>query len=175
MKAGPLTLDELGPILSDVIDEVAATHARGEIDRGLRPSRVVLEGGRARLVPEPNRKLAALDDLDSFNVTIGSFTFMAPELVRGSANVDGRADIYAIGAIAFSALAGKTPFDGHNALTRIALKLDRPAPTLEEIAGRAFPPLVESFVATALARDRDARYPSIGVMREAWRLVCSAE
>ena len=64
---------------------------------------------------------------------------MAPEQVRGSARVDERADIYALGAVAFRALSGRLPFEGQNAPTLIALKLDREPPTLSATTGDEWP------------------------------------
>lgn len=161
VETGALSVEETAPVIADVIDAVAAIHARGGVDRSLSARRVLLDPPRAHLVEV---------GLQPFQAALEDFAFMAPEQVRASAMVDGRADIYAIGALAFLALTGKRPFTGKNALTLIALKLDRPAPTLESVVGRPFPALLESFVATALALAPSDRYPNIGVVREAWRL-----
>jgi serine/threonine-protein kinase len=94
---------------------------------------------------------------------------MAPEQVRGNMDVDGRADVYAVGVIAFAALTGRFPFERTNALVLIARKLERAPPTLESVSGRPFSALLELFVSTAMAADRDRRYPRVEVARAAWR------
>jgi serine/threonine protein kinase len=77
--------------------------------------------------------------LTAFDATLGSFAYMGPEQVRGSARVDERADLYALGAVAFRALTGRLPFEGSNALTLIALKLDRDPPSLAQTTGDTWP------------------------------------
>ena len=97
---------------------------------------------------------------------------MAPEQVRGSARVDERADLYALGAVAFRALTGRLPFEGTNALTLIALKLDRDPPSLASTTGDEWPASIERFLAKIMARDREKRFSSAMEAVEAWRRVC---
>jgi serine/threonine-protein kinase len=97
---------------------------------------------------------------------------MAPEQVRGSARVDERADLYALGAVAFRALTGRLPFEGTNALTLIALKLDREPPSLASTTGDEWPASIERFLSKIMARDRDKRFGSAADALEAWRKVC---
>jgi serine/threonine-protein kinase len=99
---------------------------------------------------------------------------MAPEQVRGAARVDARADVYSMGAVAFRALAGRLPFEGTNAGTIIALKLDRPAPSLSEVTGDRWPAGVERFLAAALERDPEQRFASAVEALQAWRDVTPA-
>ena len=98
---------------------------------------------------------------------------MAPEQVRGSARVDERADLYALGAVAFRALTGRLPFEGTNALTLIALKLDREPPSLAATTGDEWPQSIERFLERMMARDRERRYASGKEALEAWRKVRS--
>ena len=97
---------------------------------------------------------------------------MAPEQVRGSARVDERADLYALGAVAFRALTGRLPFEGSNALTLIALKLDRDPPTLASTTGDTWPKAIESYLLRIMARDRDKRYGTAVEALDGWRKVC---
>ena len=96
--------------------------------------------------------------LTAFDATLGSFAYMAPEQVRGSARVDERADLYALGAVAFRALTGRLPFEGSNALTLIALKLDRDPPTLAQTTGDTWPAAIEKFLSKIMAREREKRF-----------------
>ena len=97
---------------------------------------------------------------------------MAPEQVRGSARVDERADLYALGAVAFRALTGRLPFEGSNALTLIALKLDRDPPTLAHTTGDTWPAAIEKFLAKIMAREREKRFGTALEALDAWRKVC---
>ena len=97
---------------------------------------------------------------------------MAPEQVRGSARVDERADLYALGAVAFRALTGRLPFEGSNALTLIALKLDRDPPTLAQTTGDTWPAAIEKFLSKIMSREREKRFGSAVDGLESWRKVC---
>ena len=111
--------------------------------------------------------------LTAFDATLGSFAYMAPEQVRGSARVDERADLYALGAVAFRALTGRLPFEGSNALTLIALKLDREPPSLAATTGDEWPTSIERFLERMMARDRERRFASASEALEVWRRVCN--
>jgi hypothetical protein len=156
---GPISTGALGTILEDVFAAL-----EGGVDRALTSERVLVdEAMHARLGPVPPRS-ALVPGVWDENI-IHRFAFMAPEQVRGKSGVDVRADIYAIGAIAFHALMGTLPFVGTNALAMIALKLERPPPPL----GDAFSPLLQSFVRIAMAIEPKDRYPRLNVARLALR------
>ena len=86
--------------------------------------------------------------------------------------MDERADLYALGACAFRALTGRLPFEGTNALTLIALKLDREPPSLAATTGDEWPTGIERFLEKMMARDRDRRFRSADEAVATWRKVC---
>jgi hypothetical protein len=89
--------------------------------------------------------------------------------VRGAARADERADLYAVGAVAFRALAGRLPFEGTTASMLLAAKLDQEAPSLSVATGVQWPGGIERFLAKALARDRKARFANVAEALAAWR------
>ncbi|MBW2527086.1 MAG: serine/threonine protein kinase [Deltaproteobacteria bacterium] len=176
-----LPFAEVGVILEDVWQALAAAHRAGVIHRDLKPGNIFLQWRndpdrpeRAKVLDFGISKLKKTEgepSLTDFDATLGSFAYMAPEQVRGAARVDERADIYAAGAVAFRALAGRLPFDGSSAGMIMALKVDRPAPTLSELTGEQWPAGLERFLAQALDRDRDARFATAIEALEAWRAI----
>ncbi|MBI4701415.1 MAG: serine/threonine protein kinase [Deltaproteobacteria bacterium] len=180
-----LPFAEVGPIVDDVLQGLCAAHAAGVVHRDLKPANVFLEWTRDPQRPERakildfgiskltrpeegGRREPTLTDLDA---TLGSFAYMAPEQVHGSARADARADIYAVGALAFRALAGRLPFEGTSAGMILALKVDRDAPSLADVTGDRWPAGLERFLGKALQRPRDARFASAREALEAWRQI----
>ena len=96
---------------------------------------------------------------------------MAPEQVRGAARADERADIYAVGAVAFRSLSGRLPFEGTTAAVLVAMKLDRSAPSLAEATGERWPAGIERFLERALERKKEKRFSSAGEALTAWRTI----
>jgi serine/threonine-protein kinase len=164
-----LPFAEVGPIVDDAFQGLAAAHKAGVIHRDLKPGNIFIEWTddprrpeRAKVLDFGISKLTKKEkgrrdepSLTDFDATLGSFAYMAPEQVRGAARVDQKADIYAMGAVAFRALAGRLPFEGSNAGMIIALKLDRPAPSLSDVTDERWPSAIERFLARALQRDPD--------------------
>ncbi|MFO0548913.1 MAG: protein kinase [Polyangiaceae bacterium] len=175
-----LPLGEVGIIIDDVLNGLVAAHAAGVIHRDLKPGNIFLERvndpkrpERAKILDFGISKITGHGEkeptLTAFDATLGSFAYMAPEQIRGAARADERADIYAVGAVAFRALAGRLPFEGTSAAVLVSLKLDRSAPTLEVATGEKWPAGVERFLEKALARQREQRFASASEALEAWR------
>jgi serine/threonine-protein kinase len=183
----------VAPIVDDALQGLDAAHSASVIHRDIKPANLFIE--KRTLTEkqidnlEPEERTRILDfgvskyrarssttksepSLTAFDATLGSFAYMAPEQVRGSARVDARADLYALGAVAFRALTGRLPFEGTNALTLIALKLDREAPSLAATTGDTWPQTMERFLAKMMARERERRYASAAEAAEAWQKVC---
>jgi serine/threonine-protein kinase len=179
--------------VDDALEGLDAAHTAGVIHRDIKPANLFIE--KRTLTPrqiereEAEERTRILDfgvskyrsrsgpnksepSLTAFDATLGSFAYMAPEQVRGSARVDARADLYALGAVAFRALTGRLPFEGTNALTLIALKLDREAPSLASTTGDVWPQTMERFLAKMMARERERRFNSAVDATEAWQKVC---
>jgi serine/threonine protein kinase len=178
-RENDLPFSEVGTLVEDVLSGLVDAHAVGVIHRDLKPGNIFLEK-----FPDNTERAKVLDfgvskvirpafgderSLTAFDATLGSFAYMAPEQVRGAARADERADVYAVGAVAFRALAGRLPFEGTTASMLLAAKLDQEAPTLSDATGVQWPAGIERFLARALARDRKARFGTAAPALEAWR------
>jgi serine/threonine-protein kinase len=177
-----LPFSEVGPIIEDVLRGLVAAHAAGVVHRDLKPGNIFLElpdapgrRERAKILDFGISKLTKTEEeeptLTAFDATLGSFAYMAPEQVRGAARADERADLYAVGAVAFRSLSGRLPFEGSSAAMLVSLKLDRAAPSLEEATGERWPAGIERFLERALERHREKRFATAVEALEAWRAI----
>ena len=157
-----------GMPVQDVCDIVAAVaaaldyaHSRGLLHRDVKPANILLadpEDGKRRIMLADfgiARPLADVSGLTATNFTMGTLTYAAPEQLMG-ADIDGRADQYALAATAFHLLAGAPPYEHSNPVAVISRHLIAPLPKLSdrrpELAN------LDEVFAQALAKDPADRF-----------------
>jgi serine/threonine protein kinase/tetratricopeptide (TPR) repeat protein len=167
MQRGPMAVTEVIEISWQLADALAAAHAQGVIHRDLKPSNVVLspdgrakvlDFGIARLVPAGDDMSASVPGTVGVGL-VGTPGYAAPEQYL-SRNVDGRADLYALGVMIYEMVTGRRPFPGTDAVLLATQVLRDDAPPLTA-SGLWVPPKLEALVARLLQRDPNKR-PSSG-------------
>jgi Tol biopolymer transport system component len=115
-KEGELPVTEAVRIVREVVDALAFAHSQGVVHRDIKPDNVMLTGGHAIVadfgVAKAVSEATGRDKLTTAGVALGTPAYMAPEQATADPHVDHRADIYALGALAYELLAGRAPFTG---------------------------------------------------------------
>ncbi|MFO0756684.1 MAG: protein kinase [Byssovorax sp.] len=162
-----LTLRETSKIVTQVARALTRAHAAGIVHRDLKPENVflvpneddevvkVLDFGVAKISNQGRTAMKAT----GMGTLIGTPHYMSPEQVKGIAEVDYRADLWALGVIAFQCLTGELPFDSEGVgdlLIKISIG-DIPVPS-KVYAG--LPPAFDAWFARACERDPAKRFQS---------------
>jgi tetratricopeptide (TPR) repeat protein/tRNA A-37 threonylcarbamoyl transferase component Bud32 len=115
-REGELPVSEAIKILMDVADGLAYAHARGVVHRDIKPDNILISGQHAVVtdfgVAKAVSASTSSSSLTSLGVALGTPAYMAPEQAAADPHVDHRADLYALGAMAYEMLAGRPPFSG---------------------------------------------------------------
>lgn len=170
---GPLDLDEGALLMERILGALAAAHAQGVVHRDIKPANIMLDlHGTVRVLDfgiataRPGTDHA---DLTQANMLLGTPRYMSPEQCLGQP-VDGRSDLYALGAVAWAWWAGRPPFD---APTPTALQLQHchtPAPALCDVCPD-LPPAVDALVQSLMAKAPDDRPASAAAALEMLRAI----
>jgi serine/threonine protein kinase len=114
-----LPVSEAIRILKEILDALQYAHAHGVVHRDIKPDNVLITGRHAMVtdfgVAKAVSDSSEIETLTSPGVALGTPAYMAPEQAAADPNVDHRADIYALGALAYEMLTGRPPFTGHTA------------------------------------------------------------
>ncbi len=171
----PLSPVFVAQVGADLTDAIAAAHSHGIVHRDLKPENVFLarKGRHVDIVKVLDFGLAKLIDRKTFDTSItrsgdvfGTPMYMAPEQLRGAKEVDGRADVYAIGAILYEALTGNTPFEASH-LAELVLKIMvDPIEPLVEVRPDV-PEELALVVEKAMEKEPDDRFQSALEVRDA--------
>ena len=157
-----IPIQEVCAIVSAVADALDYAHKRGLLHRDVKPANILLtepdEDGKRRVLLADfgiARPLADVSGLTATNFTVGTLTYAATEQLMG-ADIDGRADQYALAATAFHLLAGSPPYQHSNPVAVISQHLNAALPKLSD--RRPDLAHLDQVVSKALAKDPTHRF-----------------
>ncbi|HYK21621.1 MAG TPA: protein kinase, partial [Pyrinomonadaceae bacterium] len=176
LSRAPLSLSDALNIAIQVADALSAAHKAGIIHRDIKPENImlrpdgyvkVLDFGLAKLSEQISPAVAAeaptIQVHTGSGIVIGTAGYMSPEQARGL-SVDGRSDIFSLGAVIYELLARRKPFEGDTPSDTMAAILKTEPTPLSRIAPDV-PRELARIVTKALQKDREERYQ---VVKDLW-------
>ncbi len=161
-----MPIDEALPILGSLAAGLDYAHQRGIIHRDVKPSNVVITTeGHIVLTDFGIARAAQEGRLTMTGTVVGTPEYMAPEQADGR-GVDARSDQYSLAVIAYQMLTGQVPFQAESTLGLIYKLVSAPPPPLSQYRPD-LPPAAGAVLARALAKDPNARYPTVLAFVEA--------
>jgi serine/threonine-protein kinase len=166
-ETGPLPASRVIHILRQVCDSLEEAHSRGLVHRDIKPANIhlglvglhhdfvkVLDFGLVKEVSSvsPETSMATIPG----QMALGTPAYMAPEMALGEP-VDGRADIYALGCVAYYLLTGHLVFDAEKAFQMIAKHLQTSPVPPSQRTDQPVSPQLEDLILKCLAKDAKHR------------------
>ena len=166
---GPLPLQLALRYGMQICDALDAAHKKNIIHRDLKPANILvtktgiklLDFGLAKIVKtaKPPDEATLTMALTGKNEIVGTLYYMSPEQLQAQATgqeIDTRSDIFSFGLVFYEMITGKRAFDGSSPATVIAAIMERPAPSISEIA----PPALDRVLKRCLEKDPENRWQS---------------
>ena len=152
---GELPINEALRILRDVADALAYAHEKGLVHRDIKPDNVLLSAHHAIVtdfgVAKAVSEATGRQQLTTAGVALGTPAYMAPEQAAADPNVDHRADIYALGVLAYELVTGRPPFTGATPQAVLSAHVtEAPKPVTEHRP--AMPPLLGELIMKCLEK-----------------------
>ena len=164
-RDGALTPPTVVSIMRDVARALAFAHERGVVHRDIKPDNVLLSGGTAVVADFGVAKAFASAregttgtsaTLTNVGMSLGTPAYMAPEQVAGDTKLDARTDLYALGALAYEALAGRPVFPRESVSSVLRAHLTHKPEPLRRIKP-GIPAALEEAVLRCLEKEPSAR------------------
>jgi Tol biopolymer transport system component len=170
LEKGPLPLDQALKYGAQIADGLDKAHRSGVVHRDLKPGNIMLTATGAKLLDfglaKPAASLASAATLTAVQAApvteegtiVGTFQYMSPEQVEGK-ELDGRSDIFSLGAVLYEMVTGKRAFEGKSQLSVASAILEK-EPEAISVAKPMTPPALDHAVKKCLAKLPDERWQS---------------
>ncbi len=168
IKQESLSLEKCAQILNRLAPSLDAAHAQGIVHRDIKPANILFDQygnsflsdfGIARIGQSEGSTLTG-------NFILGTPAYMSPEQARGDSNIDGRSDIYSLGATLFEMLSGRVPFEADTPMGQAIMHIMEPTPNILELR----PDLsyaVQDVIARSMEKDRSQRFSNAAELAQA--------
>ena len=160
-SGGPVPVERALGIFRKALDGIEHAHGCGIVHRDIKPANIMLsDSGQVKVMDFGiARALDNHEHLTRHGQVAGTAKSMSPEQIRGR-QADVRSDIYSLGIVLYTLLAGRAPFDGQNDFELMKLQLEQAPPPLRGLVDK-LPPKVEAAVMRALEKDPSARFQTV--------------
>ena len=167
-REGPLPVADAVRLAREVAEALVYAHKRGIIHRDIKPANILLNEGHALVADFGIARAVGAegDAITKTGLAVGTPQYMSPEQATGAREVDGRTDVYALGAVLYEMITGEPPFTGPTPQSIIARSLTE-RPRALSATRDGLPPGLEPVVAKALAKTAADRYPTAASLAEA--------
>jgi hypothetical protein len=173
--SGPMAWERARPIFLQIASALAAVHEHGFVHGDIKPANLFLvsDGQRQDFVKVLDFGVAKAVGVgahahDDRIPILGTPQYIAPEQVIARSAVDARADQYSLGCVLYRTLTGTVPFSADSPLAIITKHAyEKPIPLRALRPDLAIPLSAEAIVLRAMEKDPDARFASMGALREA--------
>ncbi len=159
IEKGKFSLEDAARIIERVSSALAYAHKHGVVHRDLKPDNILFDNNGDPFISDFG--VAKFSDSAS-NMTgsgiIGTPAYMSPEQAQGEP-VDNRSDIYGLGVIIFQMLSGHQPYEATTPMGLAVKHITDPVPDILS-ANPDLPRSTDKIIKTAMAKNRDERYPS---------------
>jgi len=154
LERGPLDVDETVTLLKSAVAALGTAHARGVVHRDIKPGNLFLPGGSIDGVKILDFGVARVRDVTRTGARgmVGTPGYMAPEQARGDQEVDARADVFALGCVAFECLTGRRAFEADHVMAVLAKILLDEVPRVSDLLPDV-PPDLDALVHRMVAKD----------------------
>ncbi len=166
-RYGPLEPARVVFVLQQVCDSLAEAHELGLVHRDVKPANVFLcrYGRRYDLAKVLDFGLVAVEPergpgdakLTAEGMAAGTPAYLAPEQVADPDGVDGRADLYALGCVAYWLLTGRPPFEGRSPMQTVLAHVNEAPTPPSQRSDQPIPPGLEALVMQCLEKRPEAR------------------
>jgi beta-lactam-binding protein with PASTA domain len=155
---------EAARIAAEIADALSFAHRNGVVHRDIKPGNVLLTpAGQVKVTDFGIARAEQNDDLTKTGSVMGTATYFSPEQAQGL-DLDGRADVYALGVVLYEMLTGVAPFIADNPVS-VAYKHVREEPVPPSRVNPDVPDAMDDVVLTAMAKDPNRRYQSADDLR----------
>ena len=164
---GRLALEVVLPVAQGIAAALDYAHGQGIVHRDIKPSNVIVEqldGKPPRAVLMDfgiARMVSAMTALTGTGGMVGTLDYISPEQIQGSHQVDGRADVYSLGVMAYQMMTGELPFKQRNPGALIMAHLSTPPPDAREIV-KDLPRRAAKAIQKAMAKEAEDRFERAG-------------
>jgi Tol biopolymer transport system component/predicted Ser/Thr protein kinase len=173
---GPLPVERAIEYAGQILEALDHAHRKGITHRDLKPANILvtkqgiklLDFGLAKQHSAPLKESdetltqALSRPLTRDGQILGTLQYMSPEQLQGQ-EIDPRSDLFSFGCVLYEMLTGKRAFGGQSAASVIAAILERPAPSVADVA----PPALDRVLKRCLAKDPDQRFQTARDLKSA--------
>jgi predicted Ser/Thr protein kinase len=167
---GSIPIDETAKIIEKIAQGLSYAHRKGIIHRDLKPDNILFdENGEPFISDFGVAKLSESASNLTGSGVIGTPAYMSPEQAQGQV-IDMRSDVYGLGVIVYQMLSGQQPYSADTPMGIVVKHITDPVPEILKVLPN-LPADVDAVIKTAMAKNRDDRYPNTIELAKALNMI----